>query len=324
MPKTPALTDQQFAEAWHAAGGSPAQMAKNTGRAARSIISRRDALQRKGYTLTTVSLNLGYAGAQWAYPRTVRASIADGHAVLYSDAHYWPGEEPTPAFRAMLRVIRTLKPKLVIANGDLIDGAKISRHPRIAWARNPGVAPELAEVQARQAEVAKAAKGATLFRTVGNHDIRFDNWLAQNAAEFEGVSGMRLADHLPAWPESWSVRVNNDLIVKHRLKGGIHAAWNNVVNAGISIATGHLHRLECRSFRAYGGARRWGIETGTLAVNPGDLPDAGGGPFEYLEDAPVAWCSGFAVLTWRGGVLLPPEMCSVENGVAYFRGAVVS
>jgi hypothetical protein len=37
----------------------------------------------------------------------------------------------------------------------------------------------------------------------------------------------------------------------------------------------------------------------------------------------VNWCSGFAVLTFRNGKLLPPELCEVIDGVAYFRGEEV-
>jgi hypothetical protein len=42
-----------------------------------------------------------------------------------------------------------------------------------------------------------------------------------------------------------------------------------------------------------------------------------------MEDAPRAWCSGFAVLTYSGSLLLPPELCYVIDGKAYFRGALI-
>ena len=265
---------------------------------------------------------------RWAYPRTAHLAVDNGVVILYSDAHYWPGEPRTPAFRALVALTAALQPKAIIANGDLIDGAKISRHGRIAWSRTPGVFAEIKEMQARQNEIRAAAPPrCKLFRTIGNHDIRFDNWLAQQASDFEGVPGMRLSDHLPDWPESWSVRMNkgadSDLLVKHRWKGGIHAMWNNVAGASIHMATGHTHRGEARSFRGY-RHRLWGIETGTLAVEPQDLPDEGAGPFEYAEDAPASWTSGFVVLTFHRGVLLRPEFCSVENGNSFFRGHRVS
>ena len=62
--------------------------------------------------------------------------------------------------------------------------------------------------------------------------------------------------------------------------------------------------------------RRYGVDTGTLA-------DIYGDQFTYTEMNPVNWASGFAVLTFKDGKLLPPELCEVLDGVAYFRGKPV-
>ena len=46
--------------------------------------------------------------------------------------------------------------------------------------------------------------------------------------------------------------------------------------------------------------------------------------FDYIEDNPVPWCSGFAILTYDNtGRLLPPELAEVIDGVAYFRGSAI-
>ena len=260
---------------------------------------------------------------KWAYPRTARFDFDTGQAIIYSDAHYWPGTDPTAAFNALVALVAALRPRAIIANGDLIDGARISRHARIAWAREPGVFDEVVETQRRQDQIRAASPRSKRFRTIGNHDIRFDNWLSANADQFEKVKGFRLADHLPEWPESWSIRLNG-MVVKHRLRGGIHADWNNVNAAGVSICTGHDHQLGCKPHRNYAGTI-WGIRCGTLAVCPNDLPDGGNGPFEYLEDSPVQWAGGFAVLTWHKGLLMRPEFCEIaDNGLAYFRGSRVA
>ncbi len=261
---------------------------------------------------------------RWGYPRTAPLAVENGVVIAYSDAHYWPAVGPTIAFRALLALAGALNPRAIIANGDLIDGFKISRHARIAWSHGPCVAEEIAEAQARQSEIRAAAPRARRFRTIGNHDIRYDNFLAEHAPDFEGVPGTRLSHHLPDWPESWSVRINEggagDTIIKHRWKGGIHAAWNNVVKSAVNIGTGHTHRAEARSCRGYEPRRRWGFETGTLSEHPQDSDPEGNGPFEYAEDAPSDAGSGFAVLTYHKGALLPPEFCSIEDGTPYFRG----
>ena len=58
-----------------------------------------------------------------------------------------------------------------------------------------------------------------------------------------------------------------------------------------------------------------GIKTGMLA-------DDDQKEFDYRLGKPgLNWQSGFAVLTWRNGVLLHPEFCAVrDDGNAYFRG----
>jgi len=108
----------------------------------------------------------------------------------------------------------------------------------------------------------------------------------------------------------------NQTIVKHRFAGGIHATYNNTLKSGRSIVTGHLHSLNVRAWTDYNGTR-FGVDTGTLADPDHDA-------FDYTEDNPKDWRSGFAVLTYRKGKLLWPELCYVDNGVAYFRGEAIA
>jgi hypothetical protein len=45
---------------------------------------------------------------------------------------------------------------------------------------------------------------------------------------------------------------------------------------------------------------------------------------DYLEDGPVNWRSGFAVLTMKDGKLLWPELVSKHSeGVIDFRGSLI-
>jgi hypothetical protein len=54
------------------------------------------------------------------------------------------------------------------------------------------------------------------------------------------------------------------------------------------------------------------------------LADPGSDQFAYIEDNPVPWCQGFAVLKFQNGLLLPPELCEVIDGTAYFRGEQIA
>lgn len=283
----------------------------------RAVYKRRDALEAQG-----VSLSTGETGPKWAYRRTVEIPMQSGVALVFSDTHFGFQRTPTPAWRGLVKLAAAMQPAALLHLGDVIDGAKISRHGRIGWARPPSVPEEIAEAQTRMAELRAAAPKAKRARTVGNHDMRFDNWLSANADAFEGLGGFRLSDHLPDWPECWSIRLGG-AVFKHRLRGGIHAVHNNLQAAQAPIFTGHLHRLDVRRTRGYGPIV-WGGEAGTMAEHPQDEPAEGGGAFEYLEDGPTNWASGFLVLTWHKGALLRPEVAEVFNGHLFFRGARVS
>lgn len=244
--------------------------------------------------------------------------IQEGIVLVGSDAHYWPGYVST-AHRAFVHMTKNLKPNLIILNGDIFDGHSISRHQRIGFDGGPTVKEELETVQARLGEIeAVRPAGCILHRTVGNHDMRFEGKIANDLPQYEGVFGTVLKDHLPAWGYSWSVMINNNCMVKHRWHNGIHAVYNNILKSGASMVTGHLHSLKVTPWTDYNGDR-FGVDTGTMSA-------LGGAQYLYLEDNPVNWRAGFAVLTFKDGQLMPPELVHVINedeGTIYFRGQVI-
>jgi hypothetical protein len=220
-----------------------------------------------------------------------------------------------------LWAIKELKPHVVISNGDAFDGATISRHAPLGWSNTPSVIEELKAVQTHLGEIEETAKAARhnckLLFTWGNHDTRFANKLVSQAPQYRDVQGFKLQDHLPAWEFCWSVWPTSDCIIKHRYKSGVHAAHNNTAAAGISICTGHLHSLKVTPFADYNG-NRYGVDTGTLA-------EPYGPQFEYGEDNPLNHRSGFAVLTFKGGKLLWPELVHKWSDTQVeFRGQIIN
>lgn len=293
---------------------SPEAVAKELGINTRAVYRRRDSLQKTQNielrTFDTRKPSLLLPENQLRAELTV----SDCSIVVFSDAHYWPDLVST-AHMALIEVIQSLpNVAAIIANGDVFDGATTGRHGRIGWSTAPTTKQELEAVQDRLGEIeAVAPKNAKLIRTWGNHDIRFDSRLSSVAPEYEGIVGMALSDHLPMWKACWSLMINDRVMVKHRYHNGIHATFSNTVKAGRSIVTGHLHRLCVTPWGDYNG-RRWGVDTGTLA-------DPSGPQFAYAEDNPSPHCAGFAVLTFDDmGNMLPPELCEVIDGRAYFRG----
>ena len=242
----------------------------------------------------------------------LHTKVWDGCIIVGSDAHFWPGITTT-AFRAMLLLAKKLQPKIIIKNGDVLDFPRISRHAKIGWEDTPEVCAEIIAGQEQLTKLEAAAPNAERYWPIGNHDVRFESRLSNDAPDYAHVHGMHLKDHFPAWRPCESVWVNDSVVIKHRYKGGLHAVWNNVVHAGKTICTGHLHNLQVRPYNDYNGIR-WGIDTGTLA-------DPYGPQFEYLEDNPRNWRSGFIVLFFEKGELRWPQTCHVvREGKAEFRG----
>lgn len=309
------VSDEQFIALWmhH---GNPTDVAKQLGIDIRNVFARRNRLQaRHGVDLKTVNDKRGTRRITMPADKVRAIADIEGYVLVFSDAHFYPGEHSV-GLQALVKLIKDLKPKLIVANGDILDGSTIHSHGPQGWERPPTLKEELEAVQGAMGAIEKAARGAILHRTIGNHDIRFDRRLATNASEYRGISGTRLADHLPHWNESWSVMVNGNTMIKHRIHGGVHSAYNNTLKGGINVVTGHTHLLEVKPWTDYTG-RRYGVSTGMLA----DPEDA---QFRYTEDNPKPWCQGFAVLKYDSeGMLLPPELCEVVNGSAYFRGGVV-
>jgi len=310
-------SDQEFIELWKTYE-SASVMSKAVGMDIRNILRRKNNMETK-YGERLVSKNNPSQVARPTNPVRKELGIENGIVIVFSDAHFWPSIHTT-AYKGLLWAIKEFQPKAVIANGDVFDGASISRFPRIGWDSTPSVIQELKACEIALGEIEDTAKKArsnvNLVWTLGNHDARFENRLAANAPQYEYVKGFSLKDHFPTWHPCWSCWPTENVVVKHRWKGGVHATHNNTVNAGVSIVTGHLHSLKVTPFADYQG-NRFGVDTGTLA-------DTDGAQFvNYLEDSPTNWRSGFAVLTFHEGKLLWPELVHKwDEGKVEFRGKV--
>lgn len=311
----PACSEKEFIRLWHK-HQSASVIARILDVSERSVQARRKNIEKNsGIILTspdkrspTFNITIPENGIR------VNVEIDNGTIVVGSDAHYWPGIVST-AHRAFVKIIKKLNPQMVIMNGDAFDGAKISRHPVSGFEAKPSVKQELEAVQDRLNEIEKVSGNAKLHWTWGNHDLRFGARIATAVPEYEGVTGFALTDHFPRWKFSTSVMVNHHTQIKHRLYNGIHAVYNAALKSGVSVVTGHLHSLKVTPWTDLTGTR-YGVDTGSLA-------DVWGEQFSYTEDSTRNHRSGFAVLTFHDGKLMPPELCEVvneEEGLAYFRG----
>jgi hypothetical protein len=306
-------TDDEFVEAW-GKYQSVTKVAAALGMSTRQTNTRRRQIEiDRGIKLNASKVVYGNQ------PGRVDLGILNGTVIVFSDAHFWG--QRTTAHKGLIWAIRTLRPQAVICNGDAFDGAGISRFPRIGWTKQPTVLEELKACQDALGEIEDEAKtarhNAWLVWCLGNHDARYENFLAAHAAQYENVQGFQLKDHFPAWKPAWACWVNDGTVVKHRYKGGIHATHNNTVYSGLNIVTGHLHSLKVTPFSDYKGTR-YGVDTGCLAETDGKQFS------DYLEMNPTNWRSGFAVLTFVDGELLMPELAmKFREDVIQFRGELI-
>jgi predicted phosphodiesterase len=307
------VTDEQLLALWTQMP-SPTEIGKTIGLHTRNVVTR---LRKLGIP----PLPMGaperdpLLKAKSEFGR-ITQDIQNGVVLVGSDCHYHPGIV-SAAHKAFVKLCRDLKPAMVVLNGDVLDGASISRHARIGFGYVPSMQEELRAAEERLGEIEAASRTKNLKWLVGNHDLRVNSFLAAHASQFEGVPGFRLQDKFPLWRMGWSCWINDDVVIKHRGRQGVHAVYQNTLHGGKTMVTGHCHRLQAAILSDYSDRPRWGVDTGTMADPYGPQFD------DYMEDGFRNWCSGFAVLTFVNGRLMHPEFCIVMQGVAYFRGGAV-
>ena len=191
------ISDKQFIELYQNSD-SIDYLAKTLGMNERSVRRRRRRMEQKyKIALNTLTHTLQFQHLQTAHRHVPRLNLGveNGTVLVFSDAHFYPGIHTT-AFKGLLWAIETLNPVAVIANGDVFDGATISRHPRIGWDSKPSVIEELKACEIAMGEIEEAAKKARhnvqLIWPLGNHDARFENFLAAHAPHYEHVKGFKI------------------------------------------------------------------------------------------------------------------------------------
>src|SRR5436190_8530045 len=138
-----ACTDDEFVQLWNETGGKLQAFMDRFGFSGyRTVCQRRKAIEKKrGVQLMSASpISTRNATLKRKNSRRIELQITDGVILVGSDAHVWPGPLTT-AQRGFIELSKRLKPDVVVMNGDVFDGAKISRHPAGIWdqEKRPGV-----------------------------------------------------------------------------------------------------------------------------------------------------------------------------------------
>lgn len=304
------VTDDEFIAAWRKLGGAK-EVSEHLNISERSTHKRRRSIEER-LNMVLVAERDGCGKLKITMPENKQRAtmhLPNGTILVGSDCHYMPGE-PSTAHLAFIEAIKLVKPDVICLNGDVAEFGTISRHPALDLTPKPSLKDELHIVRDRVGEIERVAGNAVLHHTWGNHDLRLQVRLANQSPEFAGLIDLDM--FMPGWLHSMSLLVNNNTMILHKWAQGVHASFNNVVKGGLSIITGHTHRLNCRPFTDYRGTR-YGIETGSMADFDNDC-------FNYTQETPKSWENGFVLLTFKDGELLYPEFCQVKNGHAFFRG----
>lgn len=249
---------------------------------------------------------------EWTYPERIELELKNATVLVGGDCHFWPGQTSL-IWEAFVEVAHALKPDVTVINGDAFDGTRVSRHPRMRSQNTPKLSEEVGETDRQLARLPKNRRVWTL----GNHCQRFDKYLAENASEMEDMA-TSLPALFPEWEFAYAAMINEylphviPLEIRHFYRMGNHARWNNAMYSGIHTCTNHTHGLGVTPFNNRMG-RIYGIETGML--NSHDNPQ-----FEYGQGMQSRAHSGFAFLTFDDqGQLMPPELCELVHGKAWFR-----
>ena len=255
-------------------------------------------------------------------PGRMALELKNGTALIGSDFHIWPGK-PSTCLRAFKKFVADIKPNAIILNGDVLDLPRVSRHPALNWEKAPDPQEEVEAAQDHLNDIEQVCKrGTHKIWTLGNHDARWEMTFANMLPQMRGVKGLHLHDHFPIWQRAMSCFINEGIeggatMVKHRWKGGMNATRANTLNAGVSMVTGHLHSQNVRPLSDYRRHDRYGVDTGCVA-------DKEHRAFTYTEDAALDWRSGFALLTYKDGVLMPPELITkMSENTVWFRGSLI-
>lgn len=325
MPRTN-LSDSEFIAVWKKYPSST-KMAEYLGVTGQTIRKRRRKLEQKhNIRIPTIDdqkrPRYDQSMLVTADRIEVKLKITDGVVIVAGDQHYWPGTAPV-MHRAYCYLSKKFKPFAQIWNGDAFDGSSISRFPSIGWENKPSVQEELEAVQDRSKEIIESSPNSKRIWTAGNHDLRFESRLAANAPEYRGVKGIHLKDHIPEWTPAWFVTVNEGLPshteIRHRENGGVHAAYNNTLKSGVNIVTGHDHVADVKAYDDRRG-RRYGVRHGMTADSCRDPQFV-----HYLEGRKVSWQAALAVLTYKDGELLQPELAlKWDENSFQFRGEIIT
>jgi predicted phosphodiesterase len=209
--------------------------------------------------------------------------------VVFSDVHH-PVNDKRLWAQALQWLARHKKViRRVVLLGDFMDVEALSEH-----GGNPQPPSLLEEV--RPTKRALQQLRATLPDTdieylAGNHEYRFDRWVANHAKQLHGCVSLTellgLKELGIRWHEYGKVFKVGKLNLVHGFWGGDHHAKKHLMEFGSSLLYGHLHRPQVYTRGLVDGTVHGAFAMPTMAQLQA----------QYLHNKPSGWMLGFG-LVW--------------------------
>lgn len=157
------------------------------------------------------------------------------------------------AVRLFLAFVAYFKPHIIFLNGDVADCWEISRFTKPENI-NIRLVEEFAKVRVFLYKLREVAPKARIIFIYGNHEYRFEKFIADNSKALQGLRGMTLAEQLCC--DGANIEIVNShlkenyfqygkLLIGHFNKVNKHSAYtakNLLEEKGISLIQNHTHR----------------------------------------------------------------------------------
>ena len=170
----------------------------------------------------------------------------EGKTAVLCDIHL--GVHDKQALIAAMNYIRREKVDTIILNGDILDGARISRHAKTP--EQPRFMQELELCKSFLRGLRADFPNARILYKIGNHEDRFEAYLMKNAEELLGlVDFNKLLDlenlGIELVPSSAFMKHPGTFIVhghEMRVSGGVNPARSLLLKAFDNTIMGHVHK----------------------------------------------------------------------------------
>lgn len=226
-----------------------------------------------------------------------------GKTAVFSDIHL--GIHDKAALIAAIQYAKQDRVENIILNGDILDSAQISRHPK--HADTPKFLNEIELAKQFLEGLRSEFKDQNIYFKIGNHEDRLERYLMQNADALAGLIDFRkllkLDDLGIRFVESTQfMRIENTYIVHgHEMKvsGGVNPARALILKAAANVVMGHVHRTSFASIKSLDGKFYKAYTTGCLCkLKQNYMPHSNSN-------------HGFAIIQENGMV----DNLFIENGV---------